>query len=95
MSAEEDLMFDAGKNAHTQLRIWISEHNESVLPCFLVLIYTGCRKGELINAGNPLRLVPAMVGHTDPETTMRYSHIRTEDLKGKIRELGVLTGAFN
>jgi integrase len=167
------------------LRSWISEHDPDFLPYFLLLIYTGCRKGELLdlrirdidladqlvrirnektgrdaksmyrtveihaeimpvirdlvagkkaddllltthmgrsknwmlrcledackildipwrrlhglrhtfissllNAGVPLRAVMAMAGHTAPETTMRYSHISQDEMRGKIGKIG-------
>jgi len=41
----------------------------------------------MLNSGVPLRAVMAMVGHTQPETTMRYAHISQEMLKGKITKL--------
>lgn len=43
---------------------------------------------SLFNAGIPPLAIMAMAGHTSIETTMRYSHIDRDDLKGKIRKLG-------
>lgn len=42
----------------------------------------------LLNAGVPPRLVMAMAGHTNLSTTLRYSHINQDDLKGRIGQLG-------
>lgn len=43
---------------------------------------------SLLNAGVPLRVVMAMAGHGDFHTTMRYSHVTQDDMRGKISALG-------
>ena len=43
---------------------------------------------SLLNAGVPPTQVMKMVGHSNIATTMKYSHISSNDLKGKINRLG-------
>lgn len=41
----------------------------------------------LLNSGVPLRAVMAMAGHADFQTTLRYSHISQNEMRGKICQL--------
>lgn len=41
----------------------------------------------LLNVGAPLRIVMEMAGHSDFETTLRYSHVSQNDMRGKINQL--------
>ncbi|MBF0502380.1 MAG: site-specific integrase [Candidatus Riflebacteria bacterium] len=47
----------------------------------------------LLNVGTPLRAVMEMAGHSDFETTLRYSHISQNDMRGKINQLDFGGGA--
>ncbi len=43
---------------------------------------------SLLNNGVAVRAVQAMVGHQNIQTTMRYSHISQDEMRGKINKLG-------
>jgi site-specific recombinase XerD len=36
---------------------------------------------HLVSSGESLELVGALLGHTDPRTTQRYSHLASEELR--------------
>lgn len=43
---------------------------------------------EMVNAGVPLHTIGAVLGHKDPRSTMRYSHLQRDTLADAVALIG-------
>jgi integrase len=50
---------------------------------------------QLVNSGASLQLIGALLGHSNPTTTARYSHLYDDPQRAAVEKVGVLVGNAN